>query len=100
MKPVNVLALWERVHGRLDERWRFQFLNDPRVHEICAYSLAVLEPAIKAHKRLDAVLRAVKVATPPAPDRIPLGERTRRGRASGRIWDPPADPGSTDPRYR
>lgn len=100
MKPENVLALWERVHGHLNERWRREFLTDPRVALLCSCELASLEPAVKAHSRLDDIVSAVQANPAPVVDRIPLSERTRKGRQSGSIWDPPAAPGTTDPRYR
>lgn len=100
MKPENVLALWQRFHGPLSDRWRQEFLNDPRVASLCSHELAALEPVVKAHPRLDDIVAAMQAAPTPVPDRTPLSERTRKGRQAGSIWDPPASPGTTDPRYR
>jgi very-short-patch-repair endonuclease len=57
--PYEILVLWERIHGALDEAQRERFIADPLLTQIGTYSANSVRAAIANHIRLADALKAL-----------------------------------------
>lgn len=56
MNREEVLSLWELKWGKLDEKWKPQFLSDLKLSQIIDYHPDFVREAIRREKKLDRII--------------------------------------------
>lgn len=76
MTPIELLAEWQKQHGRLSEVHRHSFLKRSEVRQILQHPDTAVRSALRREKKLRGLLRTLERASATTPDRTAAKKRT------------------------